>query len=126
MSTPNPSVAALERAGELHDEVHEAAALVDYHTKVEIGWAPEEAIPILTEALGAVYLMGREDAVWVEAHETNYRQTPTGGWVWTCRCQAGTPLFLPFDTRDECVQQTRLHWGGAIRDAIRRTSGGKE
>lgn len=38
-------------AGELHDHIHEAAALVDAHTHVEIGWAPEEAIPILADAL---------------------------------------------------------------------------
>ena len=49
-----------KEAGVLHDRIHEVAALVDYHTRVEIGWAPEEAIPILADALEAAYQRGRE------------------------------------------------------------------
>lgn len=45
-------------AAELHDRIHEVAALVDYHSRVEIGWAPEEAIPMLAEALQAAYSAG--------------------------------------------------------------------
>jgi len=40
------------RAARLHDEVHEAAALVDAAEPMRtIGWAPEEAIPIIENAL---------------------------------------------------------------------------
>jgi hypothetical protein len=43
-------------AGPLHDEIHEAAALIDAHTRVEIGWAPEDSIPMLADALEAFAL----------------------------------------------------------------------
>lgn len=47
-----------KRAGDLHDRIHEVAALVNTNG-VEIGWAPEEAIPILEEALEEAYNEGK-------------------------------------------------------------------
>jgi hypothetical protein len=45
-------------AGELHDQVHEAAALVNMGG-VEIGWAPEDAIPLLAVGLAEAYEAGQ-------------------------------------------------------------------
>ena len=60
-----------KEAGVLHDRIHEVAALVDYHTRVEIGWAPEEAIPILADALEAAYQRGREAGLEEAAKEAD-------------------------------------------------------
>ena len=41
---------ALDFAGNLHDAIHEAAALVDMEGHM-IGWAPEDSIPMITRGL---------------------------------------------------------------------------
>jgi hypothetical protein len=43
--------AAHARAADLHDRVHEAAALVEYNSGKPAGWAPEDSIPILADEL---------------------------------------------------------------------------
>lgn len=48
-------------AGDLHDAVHEASALVNLEGQT-IGWAPEDAIPLIAAALKQAYVAGRESA----------------------------------------------------------------
>ena len=45
-------------AAELHDRVHERAALVTTNG-VDVGWAPEDAIPMLAEALAEAEERGK-------------------------------------------------------------------
>lgn len=45
-------------AGELHDQVHEACGLVSLNG-ADVGWAPEEGIPIIAQALREMIERGR-------------------------------------------------------------------
>lgn len=60
-----------DEAASLHDRIHEAAALVSWPDEVEIGWAPEEAIPILAEALQEKFEAGRQSELEAAARERN-------------------------------------------------------
>lgn len=52
--TPN----FMEIAGQLHDQVHEVCGLVAMDGK-DVGWAPEEGIPMIAAALKEMYERGR-------------------------------------------------------------------
>lgn len=49
-------------AGDLHDQIHERSALVNMQG-VEIGWAPEDSIPLLAQELEAQYKAGGDAAL---------------------------------------------------------------
>lgn len=48
----------MKLAGELHDQVHEACGLVSLNG-TDVGWAPEEGIPLIAEALKQMFERGR-------------------------------------------------------------------
>jgi ethanolamine utilization microcompartment shell protein EutL len=60
-----------KRAGDLHDKIHEVAALVN--TKgVEVGWAPEDAIPILAKELNDIRNEALEEAAKIAESQVVY------------------------------------------------------
>lgn len=53
-----------QEAAALHDKVHEVAALVSWpDTNLVIGWAPEESIPVIAQALAEAEELGYQRGV---------------------------------------------------------------
>lgn len=90
-----------KRAGELHDQIHEVAALMDYHTRFEIGWAPEEAIPILADALQEAWQASRVSLV--EEIAQKYRE------YHECDCGCGAPE-RKYNTASGHAMNCRTYW----------------